>query len=963
MDAEVVIARVKAWVKKHVIPTNAIQIPFPRNQLAGDVQQSLTKADNSANVVGDHISDDKRHISTEDRVKWDAGGSGSGTMNHAALTNLGFSESGHTGFASQAALNTEIEKINKSISELETSEYKPPADGIPRDDLAQGVRDSLTRADSALQNASQFAASVHDHFKSNITDFAHTHLQSEVTGLETALLGIADLIPAQKGVAGTYTQGVDFDNGVITFQQWLDANLNNRWFSGNVTVVINTAIMTDIVIRNVIFGATATVRNTLNISASAQIGNNVMIHNINSGVVLRNTSANASMTFCAGLLLSVVEMLDIPASNNINITNTANVETSAFCVIRSGSVLSAENISINANADLRVIGTLSTTGMLNVLGRLLIEVTGDVSFGTLTSNIGVVVDNRPGRPLETYARNSANPIVQGVAGTYTQGVHFDGTGLPTFQQFIDSNINNRWFDDNITIVCNEPNATTNIVFKNISIPAHLTGGAILIEAYAQVARILSFTDCRCLVSIITNMSGNTNTIVADSVQTRGVNTLEFHGTQIYAHAHGGTTIRANTLTAFASGGTYTFGTSGTNAFSPQAGNLRVLAGATLNVNVLGGNATINVDIDGKLEYNTLATTFVGIIIDGNDNGADNLTTFTRRSERPMLQGVNRTYTQGVDFDDFQAFLNEHINNRWFLMGALTINLNVANTGNIHLHNIMKPAGHAMIINSTVQIAGELRMAACVCAIQIHVTAPIICTSLRLDAVSRLGVSGTGDCGWFTLYEGRFLPGNANGSNITFNNAANDCLTQNSLMSINMANSRVHFQRLHVGAGSAFGLGANTALDTITIGTLEVWGQINDSRPNGTLTTYQHNLTVPQTLTPAQQAQARQNIGVTPAGAAMYFIPDYANAESINKISASGGSWTVDRFGFIRAGVTSGSIGWLTISINGLPMFRAGPNDSASATASPMTWLPVKIGDVVTMTSNAPLFCHYIRPLQ
>lgn len=46
MNAEVIIARVKSWAKKYVIPTNAVPLPLPRNQLAADVQQSLTKADN-----------------------------------------------------------------------------------------------------------------------------------------------------------------------------------------------------------------------------------------------------------------------------------------------------------------------------------------------------------------------------------------------------------------------------------------------------------------------------------------------------------------------------------------------------------------------------------------------------------------------------------------------------------------------------------------------------------------------------------------------------------------------------------------------------------------------------------------------------------------------------------------------------------------------------------------------------
>ena len=104
-----------------------------------------------------------------------------------------------------------------------------------------------------------------------------------------------------------------------------------------------------------------------------------------------------------------------------------------------------------------------------------------------------------------------------------------------------------------------------------------------------------------------------------------------------------------------------------------------------------------------------------------------------------------------------------------------------------------------------------------------------------------------------------------------------------------------------------------------------------------------------------------------------WIPDYANMETTNRITANNGTWTVDRDGFIRVhntGTSTTAAGYMYSQVyinNQLVEYLvmspgiSGRNDEHTAT------LPVKKGDVVritttvgNMTVNA-IRCHFIPP--
>jgi hypothetical protein len=94
------------------------------------------------------------------------------------------------------------------------------------------------------------------------------------------------------------------------------------------------------------------------------------------------------------------------------------------------------------------------------------------------------------------------------------------------------------------------------------------------------------------------------------------------------------------------------------------------------------------------------------------------------------------------------------------------------------------------------------------------------------------------------------------------------------------------------------------------------------------------------------------------------IPDYANREATNRINTEGGTWTVDRDGFVFAGggTISGSDGTINVVINGKnAAVLASPENN---TAQMAILLPVKQGDVVQINfpfngTFSSAICYYV----
>ncbi len=95
-------------------------------------------------------------------------------------------------------------------------------------------------------------------------------------------------------------------------------------------------------------------------------------------------------------------------------------------------------------------------------------------------------------------------------------------------------------------------------------------------------------------------------------------------------------------------------------------------------------------------------------------------------------------------------------------------------------------------------------------------------------------------------------------------------------------------------------------------------------------------------------------------------PDYDNVETTNRITANNGTWTVDRDGYVLAGLQTGN-GYVTVEINGIVVFRVdNPSDFQSSPC--VTVCEVSVGDIVKLyytganaTAANHVLCYFIPP--
>lgn len=97
-----------------------------------------------------------------------------------------------------------------------------------------------------------------------------------------------------------------------------------------------------------------------------------------------------------------------------------------------------------------------------------------------------------------------------------------------------------------------------------------------------------------------------------------------------------------------------------------------------------------------------------------------------------------------------------------------------------------------------------------------------------------------------------------------------------------------------------------------------------------------------------------------------WIPDYANMETTNRITSSGGSWTSNRRGFVYVlsrGYNSSIYNTVVVTINGKEVGKvwveATSGTGSARSGSFSNIYPVKPGDVVTVTGNLETKCLFI----
>ncbi|MCL2029024.1 MAG: hypothetical protein FWG97_01175 [Deltaproteobacteria bacterium] len=281
--------------------------------------------------------------------------------------------------------------------------YRPG--GIPRADLAQDVQEALGKAESAMR----------------------------------------------KGTPGTYTQGVDFDNGTITFEDWFNANVKYRTFDGDLTFVFRQPTPQAVAIEKFTMLSTSNINNILTIDVDMPEGLPHVTRSFNlrgirglvklTGKNWRGFAGSASARFVdrvdfigTQIDTNEYEELVFPFSSisfwdaNVNFNSYAKAHFPGNLNFYSGTMT-----TLQTGAQVKVDGNLARHGLLAIFPTADLDVAG-----TTTNAPGFTGDDRPGHPLEAFKRKGE------AADSYSTDEHLTGAywvdGRPIYRLVIDQEI-------------------------------------------------------------------------------------------------------------------------------------------------------------------------------------------------------------------------------------------------------------------------------------------------------------------------------------------------------------------------------------------------------------------------------------------------------------------------------------------------------------------------------------------
>jgi hypothetical protein len=240
-------------------------------------------------------------------------------------------------------------------------------------------------------------------------------LYSDITDFvveEDMLVAIQDGLATtmRKGVPGLYNQlpeGItphnefQFNTDLDVF--WRD-HIEGRWFDGGVTINIERASTRSMSIGHVVTFSVIT------ISSAVRVASQLNLTHIIGGII--------------GLTSRGVNFGNIECSRCTYLTLTGHVASVGFGTVRSSAIrnlmsgtCSVSQLTIDEISSMRIRGSASVTDRITCLGAIYID---DDATGTLPSTLhvgsqGFVIDNRPGRPLETFSRRGEE-LVKSIDG-------------------------------------------------------------------------------------------------------------------------------------------------------------------------------------------------------------------------------------------------------------------------------------------------------------------------------------------------------------------------------------------------------------------------------------------------------------------------------------------------------------------------------------------------------------------
>ena len=215
----------------------------------------------------------------------------------------------------------------------------------------------------------------------------------------------------QQGIPGTYTQVSGTPASEFEFndlQAFLDAKINGRDFDGYLEINISGADDTtsDILLYNVHFVK----RDTFRINATRQIGAGFTIANIKGPHEFAFDSS--AVKTCNDLLIHTVPVLRFEGNSNFGHANiVASPRTFLGYASPSASInFDSLNVNLGSTVVTHHLDTIVNIPTMYVIGVFIIQSnTTNLTVGSIDiASPGMIIDNRPGRPLETYQRKDEN---------------------------------------------------------------------------------------------------------------------------------------------------------------------------------------------------------------------------------------------------------------------------------------------------------------------------------------------------------------------------------------------------------------------------------------------------------------------------------------------------------------------------------------------------------------------------
>ena len=226
----------------------------------------------------------------------------------------------------------------------------------------------------------------------------------------------------RKGVPGDYIQGTHFDipdgSGGFTqpFQTWLDQNINNHYFNGNVSITFNnqTQAPNGVSFMNVLTNANENSSYTLEIKCfTAGSFSYATITNCNSMVFSSNNPTPLN-----GMINHLdIYNSDVVFANEFRLGSSLNVKEKSVVKVSGATFVADSVISVDRGTFIHEGSVLDTSIIYNRHGTVIF---GNSTNYTPRSGMefdadtltGIVIDNRDGHPSETYSRDGGGTAAE-----------------------------------------------------------------------------------------------------------------------------------------------------------------------------------------------------------------------------------------------------------------------------------------------------------------------------------------------------------------------------------------------------------------------------------------------------------------------------------------------------------------------------------------------------------------------